>query len=272
MNNKQSLHIHTTYADGKNKPEELVIRAIERGFGSIGFSEHSYLAYPVSSHQMTVADTENYKREIAQLKSKYKGKIDIFCGMEYDIYSDLSTDGFDYLIGSVHLLDCGGDISDFDLGPEATHEYIDKHFDGDGLAFVKRYYETVATFPSVKSVDILGHFDIVVKNNEKLGFVDTASKEYLDLGYAAIHSLRGKIPFFEVNTGAIARGYRSIPYPQMEFLKEFRRLGFGAVLNSDCHNKDFIDCYYDEATQLLIEAGYKTKWILTTDGFKEVAL
>ena len=26
---------------------------------------------------------------------------------------------------------------------------------------------------------------------------------------------------FEVNTGAIARGYRTIPYPQMEFLKEF---------------------------------------------------
>ena len=76
MNNKQSLHVHTQYGDGKNTPEELILEAIKKGFCSIGFSEHSYLTYPVSSHQMTVADTENYKREIAQLKSKYKGKID----------------------------------------------------------------------------------------------------------------------------------------------------------------------------------------------------
>ena len=40
---KIDLHIHTTYADGKDKPEEIVVEAINRGFDSIGFSEHSYL-------------------------------------------------------------------------------------------------------------------------------------------------------------------------------------------------------------------------------------
>jgi len=42
MNHKQNLHIHTTYADGKDTPEQMILTAIERDFDSIGFSEHSY--------------------------------------------------------------------------------------------------------------------------------------------------------------------------------------------------------------------------------------
>ena len=29
MLNKQNLHIHSTYADGKDKPEEMILTAIE---------------------------------------------------------------------------------------------------------------------------------------------------------------------------------------------------------------------------------------------------
>ena len=118
----------------------------------------------------------------------------------------------------------------------------------------------------------MGHFDLITKNNEQGGFLDTTSKEYLSAGYEAIHALKGKIPFFEVNTGAISRGYRTSPYPQMEFLKELQTCGFGAVITSDCHNKINLDCFYEEAEALLKEAGFKTRWILTADGFREVRL
>ena len=56
------------------------------------------------------------------------------------------------------------------------------------------------------------------------------------------------------------------------FIKEFKNCGFGAVITSDCHDRQFVDCYYDESRELLLEAGFKTKWILTKDGFKEVEL
>lgn len=49
----------------------------------------------------------------------------------------------------------------------------------------------------------------------------------------AAEELAGKIPFFEVNTGAIARGYRKNPYPSDFLLQELRRLGFGAVISSE---------------------------------------
>ena len=46
---------------------------------------------------------------------------------------------------------------------------------------------------------------------------------------------------------------------------------FGASFK-ECVIKDFIDCYYNEAKELLEEAGFNTKWVLTANGFKEVRL
>lgn len=272
MNNKQNLHIHTTYADGKDRPEEMVVEAIRRGFDSIGFSEHSYMSFSSYPYQMTIDDMNDYKAEIRSLKSKYKGVIDIFCGMEFEMYSDVPTDGFDYLIGSVHYLDFDGNILGFDRGLEETLGYVNTNFGGDGLKFAKKYFETVARLPEKGRFDIIGHFDLITKNNERGKYIDVFSKKYLNFGFEAIHALKGKIPFFEVNTGAISRGYKSLPYPQMEFLKEFRKCGFGAVITSDCHDKSFIDCHFEEAAELLLAAGFRSKWILTCNGFEEVSL
>ena len=272
MAHKQNLHIHTTYVDGKDTPEEIVLTAIERGFDSIGFSEHSYLQYSSFPRQLIPEKEAQYKQDIRALKEQYKGQIDIYCGLECDFYSDLDTDGFDYIIGSVHYLDCNGRIVTFDRGLQDTLDYINDNFDGDGMAFAKRYFETVARLPEKERIDIIGHFDILMKNNEHGRFINMSDKAYLTLGLETIHALKGKIDLFEINTGAISRGYRSAPYPQMEFLKEFKRLGFGAVITSDCHDRNYLDCFFDEARQLLLTAGFTSKFVLTENGFREVVL
>ena len=272
MNTKQNLHTHTVYVDGKDTVEELVVEAIKRGFGSIGFSEHSYLKYSAFPCQLTPDKVALYKQEIADIKEKYRGQIDVFCGLEYDFYSDVSDERFDYTIGSVHYLDCGGKIVSFDYGLAETVRYVNDNFGGDSLAFAEKYFETVSRLPERANFDIIGHFDLITKNNDKGGFLDTADKRYLDMGLSAIHALRGKIPLFEVNTGAISRGYKTSPYPAMDFLREFRALGFGAVITSDCHNKDFIDCYFEESIELLSAAGFKSRFVLTDNGFLEVGL
>lgn len=272
LQHKQNLHIHTTYADGKDTPEQIVTAAIERGFDSIGFSEHSYMSFSDYPFQMSIEETEVYKKEIRALKEKYKGIIDIFCGLEVEMYSRVPTENFDYLIGSVHYLDFDGKILGFDRDLKSTLAYLSDNFGGDSLAFSKKYYEAVATLPDFKKFDIIGHFDLITKNNQTGKFIDTDDKKYLNLGFEAIHALRGKIPFFEVNTGAISRGYRTSPYPQMEFLREFKNCGFGVVLTSDCHDKNHLDCFFSESRELIAAAGFKTKWILTDNGFKEVEL
>ena len=269
---KQNLHIHSTYVDGKDTPEEMIIKAIETGFDSIGFSEHSYVKYSTFPNKLTLEKMKKYQTEIRFLKEKYKGTIDVFCGLEYELFSDISADGFDYIIGSVHYLDIGGNVVTFDRGLQETTDYINKYFCGNGLLFAKKYFETVASMPQKIKADIVGHFDLITKNNEKGNFIDVTSKEYLNLGFEAINALKGKVPFFEINTGAISRGYRMSPYPQMEFLKEFNRQGFGVVFTSDCHDKTHIDCFFEQAKKIAIEAGFKTKWILTYDVFKETKI
>lgn len=272
MSMLQNLHIHTTYADGKDSPEEIVLKAIEKGFDSIGFSEHTYMPFSDNPYQMTVEKTQDYKAEVSALKEKYKNTIDIFCGLEYELFSDIAVKDFDYIIGSVHYLDVNGNIVGFDKGLQEVNDYVNINFGGDSLKFAKKYFETTLLLPQKLKVDILGHFDILTKTNELSRLIDTTTKEYLNYGYEAIHNLKGKIPLFEVNTGAIARGYRTTPYPQIEFLKEFKNCGFGVVITSDCHNKEFIDCYYKEAKEMLLNAGFDSQWVLTKNGFKEVSL
>ena len=269
---KQNLHTHTVYADGNDTPEELVKEALKRGFGSIGFSEHSFLRCSQYPNQLTIPKMELYVRDVAGLKEKYRGKIDIFCGIEYDYYSEIDTSLFDYVIGSVHYLDCGGCQKTFDTSSFDPTPFINENFGGSTHLFVKKYFETVADLPTKRRIDILGHFDLIIKKNSEFHFIDTASDEYLKLGFEAIHSLKGKIPLFEVNTGAISRGYTDFPYPEAHFLNEFRKCGFGAVITSDCHNKNYIDYSFNEAEDLLRAAGFRSRWILTEDGFREVSL
>ena len=101
---------------------------------------------------------------------------------------------------------------------------------------------------------------------------DMEDPAYLRAGLEAIDALTGKIPFFEVNTGAISRGYRTAPYPAPAFLRAFRERGFGAVITSDCHNAQFLDCGFADAVQLLRSCGFKERYILTKDGFKPIPL
>ena len=69
---KQNLHTHTTFADGKDTPEELVIEAINRGFSSLGFSEHSYMHFSNFPNQLTLEKMPAYINEINTLKMKYQ--------------------------------------------------------------------------------------------------------------------------------------------------------------------------------------------------------
>ena len=94
----------------------------------------------------------------------------------------------------------------------------------------------------------------------------------LNAAIEAAQSLAGKIPFFEVNTGAIARAYRKSPYPSDFLIKELKRLGFGAVITSDCHDRKMLDCEFEYATEILKKCGFSERYILTNQGFKPVLL
>ena len=165
---KSNFHTHTVYCDGKNTPEEMVLRAIELGFDAIGFSGHSY--FPYDDDVFMDPDTyKSYRDDILALKEKYADKIRIYLGIEWDIYSpDYENCAFDYSIGSVHALKIDGKYYPIDLDADETLAVI-KRFFGDYDSFAKAYFETVKEIPHRKKVDFIGHVDLCSKYSEIWG-------------------------------------------------------------------------------------------------------
>lgn len=275
MRNLQNLHTHSTFCDGKNTPEEMVRFAIEKGFDSIGFSGHSYMSFS-EGWSMSLSGTEDYKKHINELKEKFKNEIDIFLGLEFEMYSHIGIDGgmdlsgYDYLIGSSHYIKLGDEIVGFDRDAKTVKEVIDKYFGGNGLAFAKKYYEGFSKLHEYGNFDIIGHFDIITKTLDQIPHFDPECKEYLNAAFECIEALSGKIPFFEVNTGPIPRGYKLTPYPSKPLLKELKNKGFKAIITSDCHNGKDLDGGFETAREILKECGYSERYILTKNGFKAV--
>ena len=221
---------------------------------------------------MSLEGTIQYKEEVLKLKQKYKGQIDVFLGLEVDAYSNVDLSGYEYLIGSLHYLKIGTEHVGFDRSSQVVYDIIKDYFNGNGISFAKEYYKQLSNLADYGKFDIIGHFDIITKNIDKIKYFDTDSKEYLKYAFDALDALRGKIPFFEVNTGAISRGYRTTPYPMKNILVKMKEMGFGAIISSDVHDKNFIDCAFNDARELLLECGFTEKFILTNSGFLNVKL
>lgn len=271
----QNLHTHSTFCDGKNTLTEMVEEALARGFHSIGFSKHSYM--PFSSYfkhtkEEAAENDRRYRAEAARLKELYRDRIDIFVAEEVEMFSEVDHAYYDYLIGSVHYLKIGEEYVGFDRDESVVNHIVSTYFGGDGMAFAASYYEHLCELPTHGKFDIIGHFDIHAKLNEACHMFDDEDPAYLALATDALDTLAGKIGIAEINTGAIARGYRSVPYPTFTLLKEMRKRGFGILFTSDCHDKRFFDCYFAEAEEMAIAAGYREYYVLKQEGFVPVPL
>ncbi len=269
--NLQNLHTHTCYCDGADTPEEIILTAIEKGFSSIGFSGHSYMNFSLM-FQKIGDKTDEYKKEVRRLKEKYKDIIKIYLGLEIEMHAVPEELDYEYLIGSAHYFKIDGQYVGFDRGEKEVEDVINNYFGGSGMEYAKAYYKMLADLPKYADFDIIGHFDLITKHSDKRTFFDTNSREYINAAFEAIEALAGKIPLFEVNMGAVARGYRNTPYPSPEIIKELKRRGFGAVITSDCHDRNKLDYKFEDSAELLRSCGYKEKYILTDNGFVAVEL
>ena len=138
---------------------------VRGGLTTLGFSGHSYTK-PDREYCMTPGRTALYRATIAKLKNEYRGKVDILCGIEWDLLSEGTPKGFDYWIGSAHHLygKNTGKYYEIDFRPEDLRDCINNDFDGDPLAAVEAYFAEVEKI-AAKKPDILGHIDLVKKLN-----------------------------------------------------------------------------------------------------------
>ncbi len=264
------IHVHTKYCDGKNEPEEIVKKAIEMGFLSIGISGHSYTERDMS-FCMDLEGTKKYADEINLLKIKYP-QIDVLLGIERDYYFTPDGIDYDYIIGSLHYVEKDGILLSVDESEEVFVYNVNKYFDGDYKAFAECYYKKLKDIVVKTNADVVGHIDLVTKFNDNNKYFDEGADWYKTCVADAIKEIAETKPVFEVNTGAMSRGYKQKPYPSKFILEEIKKAECGIIITSDCHNIDNLGYGFDYATKLVKNCGFNKVKILTKNGFvdKEV--
>ncbi len=261
-----NLHTHTNFCDGKSTPEEIVLSAIDMGFCSIGFSGHGYTDFD-KSYCMT--DTDGYITQIKALKEKYKNKIQIYLGAEEDIAQYVVGEDFDYIIGSSHYFNIDGKLHPIDLSCEYFKECL-KLFGGDALRLSENYYSNFCEYILNRKPDIIGHFDLITKFDELEGmgyFLN--NPEYVKIAEKYLKTALKSDCIFEVNTGAVSRGYRTSPYPQENLLYILKENDAKIMLTSDSHSADTLCFGFDEARRLLKDIGFLHVYVLYDGKFQK---
>ena len=249
---RSNIHTHSTFSDGKHTPEEIVLTAVEKGFTTVGFSDHSYTAF--DEHYCLPHDRyAAYRDEISALKTKYEGRIEILCGTELDYYSAPELkDGFDYFITGVHYLFANGVYHPVDSSAAETARAIREGFGGDERAYVRRYYEAVAESAALSPV-YAAHFDLLTK----FSTIDESDAFYRRISLETLDALLDRNMPIEVNTGAMARGAKDIPYPSAFILERIAERGGAVIFGSDCHDRTKLDYAFDSSLEIVRRAGVK---------------
>ena len=266
---RQNLHTHTNFCDGKNTAEEMVLSAVEKGMTSIGFSGHALTPHD-TSYCMSAENTIRYRDELLRLKDKYSGVISIYIGLEQDYYSVSPLIKTEYLIGSVHYVYKNGEHIPVDESRSIVESAVDRLYGGDIYSFLEDYYKTAANIYSRTKCDIVGHLDLPEKFNADDTLFDRNNSRYVLAYEYAVKELISNNCIFEINTGAMSRGYTKQPYPHSNILRKIAQLGGKITVSSDSHDVSTIDYSLTEMLTLSKECGLTEMYQFGKNGFYSV--
>ena len=264
------FHTHSTLDDGKSTLEEMAAAARALGLTHFGFSGHSWCPWE-ADYCIAQEKIPGYLAETRAIAQQYAGQMEVFTGLELDFYGE-RPEGLDYAIGSVHGLLSGGVLYAVDSSPEASRRAVEEAFGGDWYRYTDAYFDLVAQLPEKTGCDWIGHFDLVSKFNQQDPQFDEESPRYLKRALEVMEHLAKQGVCFEVNTGAITRGYRTVPYPTLTLLRSLREFGGEIILNSDAHHVSHLCGQFPEAEEMIKAAGFTHGNIWTRAGFQAVDL
>lgn len=276
---KINFHTHTTFCDGNNSAEEMVLAAIEKKFDILGFSGHSMFPFAGKWH-IAPREHQSYIDTIRGLAEKYKNQIKIFCGFEADyfpgltipsheLYKDLKPD---YLIGSVHYVATNDGHYSVDSSAERVQRGLDILYKGNGKQAVHDYFEAQRYMLEHGNFEIWGHPDVIRKRNPVLKFFDETENWYRDELKLTVKSAVKAGVIAEINSGAIARGALDDFYPSEYFLTLLYEGGVPVMINSDCHDAKDLDCAFDRAVAQAKKIGFKELTYPEAGSLKHIAL
>jgi histidinol-phosphatase (PHP family) len=267
--NYSCIHTHTVFCDGKDDIETCCRRAREKGLVSIGFSAHAPIGRKTgfkTDWHLGDDRLEEYLEAVRAARSRWEGSLQVFLGLEVDYIpglmgpadADYPRLGLDYLIGSVHYLIPPGGAAPFtvDGSREELETGLRSGFGGDGEALAGAYWDALEAMIKAGGFDVLGHADLIKKNNPSLAFFNPAGAAGLKrTGEIACAAAAAGITV-EVNTGGLNRKKTDDTYPSIPFLRLFGERKVPAIITADAHQAEDLDGHYGDAREALLAAGY----------------
>lgn len=248
-------------ADGHEGPVELTVEAVERfveqarkrGVDEIAFTEHMYYfrqAEPLLGHPYQRGqvghDLDDYCDAVLEAKArglpvKLALELEWLSGRDGELAEILAPYPWDYLLGSVHLID--GEAVDMEQGLWDAMSVED---------IWRRYFEALGDLAGSGLADVLAHPDLVkiFGRRPAAAAVDQCHER------AAAAIARAEVAV-EVSTAGLRKPVGEL-YPDAAFLARCRERGVGATLASDAHVAQDVGRDFDVGLDHLRAAGYET--------------
>ncbi len=246
--------------------------AFDAGYDILGFSSHAPLPFH-TGWNLPATKAEAYRAEIRRLQTEWRSKgLEILLGLEIDWIEGQSSPAdrrfdslnLDFKIGSTHFVKPGaGDAFAVDEPEEAFLGHLESEAGGDYRVVYRHYYRNLAAMMAEGGFDILGHFDLVRKNNRNGAHFDEGGPDYLSAAMEAVELVRGRDYVVEINTGGMARGKTSTPYPSLALLRRMREMGARVTLCDDAHAPSHLGKHWSDAVALAQAAGYRSVAVLS---------
>jgi histidinol-phosphatase (PHP family) len=276
-----NYHCHSRFDDGHGELEEYVQAALGKGLRTLGFSGHAPVPFACD---WTIPSPllPEYLETARRLQATYRDRIELLVGLEVDYIPDITSPrtaeiramNLDFTVGSVHFLGrlADGELWTADGPPKELEQGVAESFSGDIRKTVEGYFGRVRDMVDKAAPDIIGHFDVIKKNNRDARYFSEEASWYRDAVIQTLDAVAASPCILEVNTGGIVRGTSGALYPSEWILAECLKRDIPLMINSDAHWPEQLDGYYDEAAALLKSIGFRRLTQIGMDGRRQVAL
>lgn len=277
-----SYHTHSEFCDGRATGAAMAAAAHKAGYSYLGFSSHAPLSFE-TAWNLSWPDMYEYARMVRNLEGEWEPRgLRILLGLEIDHIDGLASPSDpaydvikpDFKIGSVHYITkLFGEKFTVDEPAEEFSRHLKNAMLDNSDAVWQEYYGAMRQMIARGGFDIIGHFDLVKKNNEGGRWFDESSRGYLDAAFAAVDEAGSRACVAEVNTGGVARGKIATTYPSLTILRRMRESGVRLTVGDDAHAAAHLGGFQALAVEAAKTAGFKSLWYLDGPGsWKEIGI
>ena len=142
-------------------------------------------------------------------------------------------------------------------------------FGNDAGKLAESYYGAFCEYILKRKPDIVGHFDLITKFDEIDESILLCDNEYLKIADEYMEKAVLSDCLFEVNTGAISRGYRKTPYPHENLLHILKKHDSKLILSSDSHDANTLDFGFEETKKMLRGIGFEYVYVIYDNELKK---